>query len=93
MSVGENHAHGDVLDLTCNLQSGMHAFSGDKYSRVPNNRPWTLIYFGKKFPPGRAYLGPDVYLILGYQAARTFIRTLDDLIWKPEHATILLVPW
>ena len=48
-----------------------------KYSRVPNNRQWPLIYIEEKSPPGRAYLGPDVYLILEHLAAWTFIRTMD----------------
>ena len=53
------------------------------YSRVPNKRPWTRIYFGKKFTPGRTYLEPVVYLISGHLAAWAFIRTpVNYLIWK-----------
>ena len=44
------------------------------YSRVPNKRPWLRIYFGKKFTPGRTYLGPVVYLISRHLAAWAFIK-------------------
>ena len=40
-----------------------------------NKLPWSRIYFGKKFTPGRTYLKPVVYLISGLLAAWAFIKT------------------
>ena len=50
----------------------MHAFEIE-YSRLPNRRPGTLIFFREKIHPGHAYSRDPVYLILQFFPCTLFI--------------------